>query len=114
MLAILLNVVVQSSFLLSVMQEHVLKIKQEGNDCFKAQKYDDALGKYVLALQLCQTYSITDETALIRSNCAQACLNLGWYRDAYDHADECVRLNPNLDKVTCCCVVVVTSMKLKQ
>ncbi len=88
------------------MQEHILQIKQEGNYCFKAQKYDDALRNYFLALRLCQTYSITDESALIRCNCAQACLKLGLYRDAYDHADECVRVNPNLDKVTCLCLRV--------
>lgn len=39
-----------------------------------------------------------DEVALIRANCAQACLKLELYNEAYAHSCECIRLDPQNHK----------------
>jgi len=38
------------------------------------------------------------EMALIRANCAQTCLKLELYSDAYTHSCECVKLDPQNHK----------------
>ncbi len=38
--------------------------------------------------------------AVVRANCAQACLKLQLYSDAYSHADQCITLNPSSHKVS--------------
>lgn len=39
-----------------------------------------------------------DEIALIRANCAQACLKLEMFSDAYTHSCECIKLDPQNHK----------------
>ena len=41
---------------------------------------------------------MTKEMSLLRANCAQACLKLQLYRDAYSHSSECVRLDESNHK----------------
>ena len=96
----------QVSFFLAIfsniLQELVAKIKEEGNQCFKNGSYGDALGKYFDALKLCREHSLKTEGARIRSNCAQACMKMGMYDDAYSHCNECIQLDPTFDKVKMC------------
>ena len=80
-------------------QEKVAKFKSEGNGYYHSAKYDEALARYYKALVLCQQHKLEEEEALIRGNCAQACLLLELYRDAFDHANECLRLDPDSAKV---------------
>ena len=54
---------------------------------------------------------------MIRGNCAQVCLQLELFKDAYEHADECLHLDPDSAKVhvnvkcTCTCRVRVGTIK---
>ena len=45
---------------------------------------------------------------MIRGNCAQVCLQLELFKDAYEHADECLHLDPDSAKVhvnvKCTCI----------
>lgn len=81
------------------LQEVVAKIKEEGNGFFKEGSFHEALGKYYRALELCSQHNLKLDMAVIRGNCAQVCLKLRLYKDAYEHADESVQLNPDLEKV---------------
>lgn len=40
-----------------------------------------------------------EQMALIRANCAMACLKLQMYSDAHTHCMECVKLDPENHKV---------------
>ena len=80
-------------------QEKVAKLKTEGNKFFHGAQYNEALAKYYQALPLCQQHKLEEEEALIRGNCAQVCLLLELFRDAFDHANECIRLDPESSKV---------------
>ena len=46
--------------------------------------------------------------ALIRANCAMACLKLQMYSDAYTHCMECVKLDPENHKVGMYIVCIYT------
>ena len=74
-------------------------MKEEGNDLYRRQQYNDALAKYTQALPLCQQHKLEKEETLIRGNCAQACLLLKLFKDAFEHASECLRLDPDFSKV---------------
>lgn len=80
-------------------QEKVAKAKEEGNEFYRKDKYNEALAKYYQALPLCQQHKLEEEEALIRGNCAQVCLQLKLFKDAYEHANECLRLDPESSKV---------------
>ena len=82
------------------MQTLVAKIKGQGNQCFKNGSYGDALEKYVHALRVCREHGLEAEGAVIHSNCAQACMKMEMYDDAYTHSAECIRLDSTFDKVT--------------
>ena len=84
-------------------QEKVSKFKEEGNEHYRSGEYDEALARYYKALALCQQHRLEEEEAVVRGNCAQACLLLELFRDAYDHANECLRLDPESSKVRCVC-----------
>ena len=58
---------------------------------FSKGNYEESLGKYFQAFKYCRDER---EKSLIRANCAQACLELEMFSDAYTHSCECV----NLDK----------------
>ena len=73
--------------------------KDEGNAYYQEKKYDEALGKYHHALRLCQKGNLAKDEAIIQANCAQVCLQLELFNDAYDHAEECLRLDPDSTKV---------------
>lgn len=91
-------------------QEKVAKAKEEGNTFYRNNDYNAALAKYYEALPLCQQHKLEAEEALIRGNCAQACLQLELFKDAYEHANECLRLDPESSKVhvyDCASVVAV-------
>ena len=91
---------------MNVLQELVARIKEEGNQCFKSGSYGDALGKYFQALKLCREHSLKTEGACIRSNCAQACMKMEMYDDAYTHCTECIQLDPTFDKVNNMCFLL--------
>ena len=55
---------------------------------------------------MCQQRGLEREEALIRGNCAQACIELELLRDGYDHANECLRLDPESSKVVLRIVVM--------
>ena len=65
---------------------------------FAKELFEEALGKYFQALNLCRKNKMKKEMALIRANCAQACLKLQMYSDAFTHCSECVKLDPNNHK----------------
>jgi tetratricopeptide (TPR) repeat protein len=79
-------------------QEKVCKFKSEGNAYYRSGEYQEALARYYRALPLCQQHKLEEEESRIRGNCAQACLLLELYRDAFDHANECLRLDPESAK----------------
>ena len=79
--------------------QKISKLKEEAKACFLKKDYHSALGKYHHTLQLCREHKLHDEMAVIHANAAQVCLNLQLYEDAYKHADECLQINPDLDKV---------------
>ena len=69
------------------------KLKEEGNALFAGGDYEQALGKYFQALKYCREHNMKKEMALIRANCAQACLKLQMLNDAYTHCCECIKLD---------------------
>lgn len=73
-------------------------LKQEGNALFSRGNYEQALGKYFEALKYCRERNMTEEMSIIRANCAQACLKLQLFSDAFTHSSECIRLNKNNHK----------------
>lgn len=79
-------------------RKSVIKLKEEGNKCFQSQEYHSALGKYHHALQLCLKHDLHPQTEVLRANCAQVCLRLELYSEAYQHSDECVKLWPQSEK----------------
>ena len=91
-------------------QEKVAKFKAEGNEYYRKDQYNEALAKYYQALPLCQQHKLQEEEALIRGNCAQACLVLELFKDAFEHANECLQLDPESSKVYCCDDVCAHSM----
>ena len=93
-----------NSSIVELLQEQFFKLKQEGNALFSQGSYEQALGYYYKALNYCRKHNMKPEVmAVVRANCAQACLKLQQYRDAYTHADQCLMLNPKSHKV-CVCV----------
>ena len=80
-------------------QQKFARAKEEGNEFYRNGRYDEALGRYYQALGLCQQHKLEKEEAIIRGNCAQVCLQLELLKDAFDHADECLRLDPDSTKV---------------
>ena len=60
---------------------------------FSKGEYEGALGKYFQALKYCREHKMNKEMSLIRANCAQACLKLQMFSDAYTHSCECVKLD---------------------
>ena len=75
------------------------QLKEEGNSCFQQGNYFEALSKYFQALNHCRQHNMKEQMALIRANCAMACLKLQMYSDAYTHCVECVNLDPENHKV---------------
>ena len=69
------------------------RLKDEGNTLFTKGDYEDALGKYFQALKYCREHNMKKEMSLIRANCAQACLKLQLFNDAYTHCCECIKLD---------------------
>ncbi len=69
------------------------KLKDEGNTLFVNGDYEQALSKYFQALRYCREHNMKKEMSLIRANCAQACLKLEMYNDAYTHCCECIKLD---------------------
>ncbi len=51
-----------------------------------------------MAINYCKKHNMTREMALIRANCAQACIKLQLYSDAFAHCCECVKLDPENHK----------------
>ena len=82
------------------------KLKDEGNAHFSKGSYEQALGYYFQALNYCRKNDMFDEMATIRANCAQACLKLQMYSDAYSHCTQCLKFNPSSHKVRMLCVCV--------
>ena len=82
-------------------------LKKEGNKHFTEGRHEQALGVYFKALKYCQKFNMPEEMALVRSNCALACLKLQLYSDAYSHCCECVKMDPKMHKV-CVCVCTCT------
>ena len=68
-------------------------LKEEGNSLFSKGDYEQALGKYFQALKYCREHKMDKEMSLIRANCAQACLKLQLFSDAYTHTCECIKLD---------------------
>ena len=95
------------------LQKSVIKLKEEGNKCFQAQEYHSALGKYHHALQLSLKHDLHPETEVLRANCAQVCLRLELFSEAYKHSDECVKLWPQSEKVWHVYVLLI-SISFKQ
>lgn len=60
---------------------------------FARAEYEKALAKYLQAFKYCRKHQMKKEMALIRANCAQACLKLKLYQDAITHCNECVKLD---------------------
>ena len=87
-------------------QQKFARAKEEGNEFYRNGRYDEALGRYYQALGLCQQHKLEKEEAIIRGNCAQVCLQLELLKDAFDHADECLRLDPDSTKVRHVCTVL--------
>lgn len=79
-------------------QNSYLELKDEGNQLFSRGDYEDALGKYFQALKYCREHKMNKEMSLIRANCAQACLKLQLFSDAYTHSQECVKLDKSNHK----------------
>ncbi|CAG8448344.1 4434_t:CDS:2 [Scutellospora calospora] len=63
------------------------KLRLQGNDLYKKQKYKESLEKYLKA------FEINPNDLLVNSNCAQVYLKLGKLDEALDHAETCIRLN---------------------
>ena len=61
--------------------------------------YHEALNKYMDALNCSSHCNIKEQIALIRANCAMACLKLQMYGAAYTHCVEWVKLDPENHKV---------------
>ena len=85
--------------MLHLLQKRVANFKAEGNEFYGRSKYSEALAKYYEALPICQQHNLVEDEALIRGNCAQTCLQLELFKDAYEHANECLRLDPESAKV---------------
>lgn len=84
--------------MLVFVQNSYAELKEEGNSLFSKGEYEHALGKYFQALKYCREHKMNKEMSLIRANCAQACLKLQLFSDAYTHSCECVKLDKNNHK----------------
>ena len=79
-------------------------IREAGNDSLRRGNPYDALWKYSHAMVLCKDHDLpTDMVATLQGNCAQACLNLQLYTDAFEFASTCIYLNPDADKLAKVC-----------
>ena len=58
-----------------------------------------ALDKNFKALEICNKNKMIEDAASIHSYCAQLLLQTGSYYQAYRHADVCIKLCPDFDKV---------------
>ena len=75
------------------------KIKEAGNEDLRKGSTYEALWKYNHAVEVCKDCGLVSEMATIKGNCAQACLNMDLYVQAYEHAQRHVELNPDSPKV---------------
>lgn len=80
------------------------EIREAGNNSLRRGNNYDAVWKYNHALVLCRDHHLPlPKVAIINSNCAQACLNLKYYPQAYSHADDAIKCDPHsviLEKVS--------------
>ncbi|CAG8487256.1 1739_t:CDS:2 [Cetraspora pellucida] len=68
------------------------KLRLQGNELYKKQKYNESLEKYLKAFEM------NPNDLLVNSNCAQVYLKLGKLDEALEHAETCIRLDPQWAK----------------
>ncbi|CAG8452139.1 28817_t:CDS:2 [Dentiscutata erythropus] len=68
------------------------KLRLQGNELYKKQKYNESLEKYMKA------FEIDPNDLLVNSNCAQAYLKLGKLDEALIHAETCIRIDSKFAK----------------
>ena len=73
---------------MEIEKDLVLKLKNEGNDLFKKEKFNEAIVKYSEALKH------DSDNAVLYSNRSLSYLKLEMYREALDDAIKCIRSNP--------------------
>ncbi|CAG8593781.1 7627_t:CDS:2, partial [Acaulospora morrowiae] len=70
----------------------VERLRLQGNQYYKSQKYEASLNSYLEALE------IDPNDLLVNSNCAQSLIKLGRLDDALVYAENCIRLNMKWSK----------------
>ncbi|CAG8669628.1 13955_t:CDS:2, partial [Racocetra fulgida] len=76
----------------SINDTNTEKLRLQGNELYKKQKFNESLEKYLRA------FEINPNDLLVNSNCAQVYLKLGKLDEALDHAETCIRLDPKWAK----------------
>ena len=64
------------------------RLKDEGDVLLSSGNHEQALSKYFQA-----EHSMKKEMSLVREKCAQACLDINLFNDAFTHCCECIKLD---------------------